>query len=120
MQIRSNMESALGRSDVGSGRGMGLRLEEAGNVKFMLGHIQHRIVPKQIKMPAFPPKTQTPRVTSKSPHIMLKKQYLGTFLFFILSVVWDRLLTLSLTYMPTAIPSSGINPLGLPTRIPSA
>ena len=49
----------------------------------------------RIKCLLFVPKTQTPRVTSKSPHTILKKQKIwGTFLFFIFSMVWGQFLTM--------------------------
>ena len=49
----------------------------------------------RIKCPLFVPKTRTPRVTSKSPHTILKKQKIwGTFLFLIFTMVWGQFLTM--------------------------
>ena len=53
----------------------------------------------RIKCPPFVPKTQTPRVTSKSPHTILKKQKIWrTFLFLIFSMVWGQFLTMPHTF----------------------
>ena len=53
----------------------------------------------RIKYPLFVPKTQTPWVTSKSPHTIRKKQKIwGTFLFLIFSMVWAPLLTMPHTF----------------------
>ena len=49
-----------------------------------------------IKMSAFRAQNfKIPRVTSKSPHTILKKQKIwGTFLFLIFSMVWGQFLTM--------------------------
>ena len=58
----------------------------------------HTYYRSRIKCLLFVPKTQTPRVTSKSPHTILKKQKIWvTFLFLIFSMVWAPLLTMQHT-----------------------
>ena len=62
-------------------------------IRFFKRYLQYYL--SRIKCLLFVPKTQTPRVTSKSPHTILKKQKIwGTFLFFIFSMVWAPFLTM--------------------------